>query len=117
MAIISVRRVRDAFVKAEVTDEAKGLELAADLDEALSENVVTTERLETLEERIDARFERVDARFDRIDARFREQDARFEARFAQAEAEAERRANRHTAIFIGALAVAVGVIAILIVVL
>ncbi len=110
MAIISVRRVRDALVKAEVTDEAKGLELATDLDEALSENVVTTERLETLEERIDARF-------DRIDARFREQDARFEARFAQAQAAAERRVNRQTAIFIGALAVAVGVIWILIVVL
>ena len=117
MAIISVRRVRDAFVKAEVTDEAKGLELATDLDEALSENVVTTERLETLEERLDARFERVDAQFDRIDARFREQDARLEARFAQADADAERRANRHTAILIGAIAVSVGVIGILIAVL
>ena len=110
MALISVRRVRDAFVKAEVTDEAKGLELATDLDEALSEKVVTTERLETLEERIDARF-------DRVDARFREQEARIDARFAQAEADAERRANRQTAIVLAALAVAVGVIAILMVVL
>ena len=121
MAIISVRRVRDAFVKAEVTDEAKGIELASDLDEALSEKVVTKERLETLEERVDARFDMVDARFRemdaRMEARFREQDARIEARFAQAEADAERRANRQTAMLIGAIAVAVGVIAILIVVL
>ncbi len=125
MAIFSVRRVRDAFVKADVTDEAKGLELAADLDEALSERVVTTERLETLEDRIDARFRDQDARIDarfreqdaRIDARFREQDARIDARFAQADADAERRANRHTAILIGAIAIAVGVVGILIAVL
>ena len=121
MAIFSVRRVRDAFVRAEVTDEAKGLELAADLDEALSEKVVTTERLETLEERIGARFDSIDARFAeqdaRIDARFREQDARMEARFAQADADAERRANRHTAILIGAIAIAVGIVGILIAVL
>lgn len=114
MGIFSGRRVRDAFVKADVTDEAKGLELAADLDEALSERVVTTERLETLEDRIDARFRDQDAR---IDARFREQDARIDARFAQADADAERRANRHTAILIGAIAVAVGVVGILIAVL
>lgn len=80
------------------------------LDEALSEKVVTTERLESFEERMDARF-------DQIDARFREQDARMEARFAQAEADAERRANRQTAIYLAALAVAVGVIAILMVAL
>ena len=43
MAIINVRRVRDAFVRAEVTDEAKGLELATSLDEELSETVVSTE--------------------------------------------------------------------------
>lgn len=103
MAIIDVRKVRDAFVKAEVTDEAKGLELATDLDEALSGQVVTTERLETLE--------------DRVDARFREQDAKFEARFAQAEADAERRANRHTTIVLTALGLAVAVIAVLMVVL
>lgn len=110
MAIFSVRRVRDAFVKAEVTDQAKGLELANDLDEALSERVVSKERLESFEERIDARF-------DQVDARFREQDARMEARFAQADADAERRANRHTAILIGAIAVSVGVIGIMIAVL
>ena len=40
MAVMSVRRVRDAFGKAEVTDEAKGLELATDLDEALSEKLM-----------------------------------------------------------------------------
>ena len=117
MSIISIRRVRDAFDRAEVTDEAKGLELATDLDEALSEKIVTNERLETLEERLDARFDRIDANFDRVDARFREQDARMEARFAQAEADAERRANLHTAIILSAMAVAVGVIAILMVVL
>ena len=118
MAVINIRRMRDALVSAEVTDEAKGLELATSLDEELSETVVSQERLETLEERIDARFDRVDARFretdSRMDARFREQDARMEARFAQADADAERRANRHTAILIGAIAVAVGVIGILI---
>ena len=110
MSVISIRRVRDAFVRAEVTDEAKGLELATDLDDALSERIATIQRLDTLEERIDARF-------DRVDARFREQDARMEARFAQADADAERRANRHTAILIGAIAVAVGVVGILIAVL
>ena len=47
MAIINVRRVRDAFVRAEVTDEAKGLELATSLDEEMSETVVSQERLET----------------------------------------------------------------------
>ena len=40
-----------------------------------------------------------------------------DARFAQAEADAERRANRLTAIVLTALAVAVGVIGILIAVL
>ena len=40
-----------------------------------------------------------------------------EARFAQADADAERRANRHTAILIGTIAVAVGVVGILIAVL
>ena len=107
MAIINVRRVRDAFVRAEVTDEAKGLELATSLDEELSEAVVSTERFETLEERIDARF----------DAHERQMAAQMDARFAQAEADAERRANRQTAIVIGALAVAVGIIGILIAVL
>ncbi|MDE2746374.1 MAG: hypothetical protein OXI41_10395 [Chloroflexota bacterium] len=120
MAIFNVRRVRDAFVRAEVTDESKGLELATSLDEELSENVVSQEHLETMEQRVDARFDRVDARFDRVDARFERIDARFEnmearfdARFAQAEADAERRANRHTAIFLTALAVAVSVLGLL----
>ena len=117
MAIINVRKVRDAFVQAEATDESKGLELATSLDEELSETVVSQERLETLEERIDARFERVDARFDSIEARFESMEARMDARFAQAEADAERRANRLTAIVLTALAVAVGVIGILIAVL
>jgi len=117
VAIINVRRVRDAFVQAEVTDEATGLELATSLDEEMSETVVSRERLETMEQRIDARFDRVDARFESIDARFEGIDARFEsmearfdARFAQAEADAERRANRHTAIFLTTLAVAVSVL-------
>ena len=103
LAIINVRKVRDAFVQAEATDEAKGLELATSLDEELSETVVSQERLETLEERIDARFESM--------------EARMAARFAYAEAAAERRANRLTAIVLTALAVAVGVIGILIAVL
>lgn len=113
MAIINVRRVRDAFVRAEVADEAKGLELATSLDEEMSETVVSQERLETLEQRIDARFDRVDARFESIDARFESMEARFDARFAQAEADAERRANRHTAIFLTALAVAVSALGLL----
>lgn len=120
MAIINVRRVRDALVGAKVTDEATGLELATSLDEELSENVVSQERLETMEQRVDARFDRVDARFDRVDARFDRVDARFvsmearfDARFAQTEADAERRANRHTAIFLAALAVAVSVLSLL----
>ena len=99
MAIINVRRVRDALVRAEVTDEAKGLELATSLDEELSETAVSQERLETVEQRIDARFESMEARID--------------ARFAQAEADAERRANRHTAIFLAALAAAVSVLSLL----
>lgn len=121
MAIINIRRMRDAFVRAEVADAANSLELATSLDEELTETVATTESLGTLEERIDARFDRVDARFDRVDARFERVEARFErleasidVRFAQAEADAERRANRQTAIFLAALAVAVGVMAILI---
>ncbi len=40
-----------------------------------------------------------------------------EYRIAQADADAERRANRHTAILIGTIAVAVGVVGILIAVL
>ena len=40
---MSVRRVRDAFVKAKVTDAAVGLELATSLDEELSESVVSKE--------------------------------------------------------------------------
>ena len=103
MAIINVRRVRDAFVKAQVTDAAVGLELATSLDEELSETVVSKERLETLEERIDARFA--------------QSEASINARFAQAEANAERRANRHTMTFLAALALAVGVIALLMVVI
>ena len=103
MAIINVRRVRDAFVKAQVTEAAVGLELATSLDEELSETVVSKERPETLEERIDARFAQLEASIN--------------ARFAQAEANAERRANRHTMTFLAALALAVGVIALLMVVI
>ena len=114
MAIINVRRVRDAFVRAKVTDAADGLELATSLDEELSETVVSKERLETLEERIDARFAQFNAN---IDARFAQFNASINARFAQAEANAERRANRHTMTFLAALALAVGVIALLMVVL
>ncbi len=114
MAIINVRRVRDAFVKAKVTDAAVGLELATSLDEELSETVVSKERLETLEERIDARFAQSEAS---INARFAQSEASINARFAQAEASAERRANRHTMTFLAALALAVGVIALLMVVL
>ncbi len=102
MAIINVRRMRDAFVRTAVTDEANGLELAASLDEELSETVATKERLETLEERIDARFT--------------VSEAKMTVGFAQAEADAERRANRHTTIFLAALALAVAVIALLTVV-
>ena len=102
MAIINVRRMRDAFVRTKVTDEAKGLELAMALDEELSETVVSKERLETLEERIDARFT--------------VSEAKTTVGFAQAEADAERRANRHTTIFLAALALAVAVIALLTVV-
>ena len=89
---MSVRRVRDAFVNAKAMDVAVGLELTTSLEEELSETVVSKERLETLEERIDARF-------------------------AQSEASAERRANRHTITFLATLALAVGVIALLMVVL
>ncbi len=89
---MSGRRVRDAFVKAKVTDAAVGLELATSLEEELSESVVSKERLATLEDQIDARF-------------------------AQSEASAERRANRHTMTFLAALALAVGVIALLMVVI
>ena len=117
VAIINVRRVRDALVRAEVTDEARGLELATSLDEVLNETVVAKERLGTLEERLDTRFERIDAMFERIEARFDRMAASVDARFSRAEADAERRANRHTAIFLAALAVAVGVIGILIAVL
>lgn len=113
MAIINVRRMRDAFVKAEVADQAKSLELATSLDDELSETVVSQERLEHLEDRIDARFDRVDSQFEHVDARFERMESSIDARFAQAEAEAERRANRLTAMFLAALAVAVGVIAIL----
>ena len=100
---MSVRRVRDAFVKAKATDAAVGLELATSLEEELSESVVSKERLETLE--------------DRTDARFAQSEASIDARFAQAEASAERRANRHTMTFLAALALAVGVIALLMVVI
>ena len=43
MAIMSVRRVRDAFAKAKATDAAVGLELATSLEEELSESVVSKE--------------------------------------------------------------------------
>ena len=107
MAIINVRRVRDAFVRAKVTDAADGLELATSLDEELSETVVSKERLETLEERLDAKFELF----------HQSMRADMKLRFAEAEAEAERRANRHMAIHLAPLALAVGVIALLMVVL
>ena len=103
VANIDMRRVRDAFVKAKVTDAAVGLELATSLEEELSESVVSKERLATLE--------------DRIDARFAQSEASIDARFAQSEASAERRANRHTMTFLAALALAVGVIALLMVVI
>ncbi|MCY4617196.1 MAG: hypothetical protein OXD50_01395 [Chloroflexi bacterium] len=110
MAIINVRRVRDAFVRAKVTDAADGLELSTSLDKELSETVVSKERLETMEQRLDARFAE-------SDSRNRVQFAEMNARFAQADANAERRANRHTTIFLAALALAVGVIALLMIVL
>jgi hypothetical protein len=114
MAIIDVRRMRDAFVRASATDEASGLEMATSLDEELTKTVVTSERLETLEQRIDARFERNEASLDTVATTIR---AEMNTRFAQAEADAERRANRHTAILLTALAIAVGVLGILIAVL
>lgn len=103
MAIINVRRVRDAFVRAEVTDEANGLELATSLDEELSETFVTNERLETLE--------------DRIDSRFALSEQRVQAAFAQAEAQAERRMLRFLLAIIAAQALFAGIIAILLAVL
>lgn len=103
MAIINVRRVRDAFVRAEVTDEAKGLELATSLDEELGETLVPKERLETLEDRIDSRFEL--------------SEQRMQARFAEAEAHAERRMLRFLLAIIAAQALFAGIIAILIAVL
>ena len=117
MAIINVRRVRDAFVRAKVADPADSLELATVLDEELSEGVVPKHQLETFEERLDARFAEMDTkmvvRFARIDVRF----AQVDARFAQADADAERRANRHTAILLAAMALAVGVVALLMTIL
>ena len=103
MAIINVRRVRDALVRAEVTDEAKGLELATSLDEELSGTFVTNERLETLE--------------DRIDSRLALSEQRMQARFAQAEAHAERRMLRFLLAIIAAQALFAGVVAILVAVL
>ena len=107
MAIINVRRVRDAFVRTKVTDDANGLELATSLDEELSETVVSKERFETLEGRLDAKF----------DLLHQGMRAEMKLRFAEAEADAERRANRHTTIFLAALALAVAVIALLMVAL
>ena len=107
MAIINVRRMRDAFVRTKVTDDANGLELATSLDEELSETVVSKERFETLEGRLDAKF----------DLLHQGMRAEMKLRFAEAEADAERRANRHTTIFLAALALAVAVIALLMVAL
>ena len=103
MAIINVRRVRDAFVRAEATDEARGLELATSLDEELSETIVTNQRVETLEERTDAWFEL-----------FRHW---MDTRFAEAEAHAERGMMRFLLAIIASQALFAGIIAILIAVL
>ena len=97
-------------MKAEVSDEARGLELATALDEAMTERIVTTERHDTLEGRIDFRFEQ-------MDARFKQQAAEINARFAQTEANAEPCAHRHSNMMLAALAIAVAVIGILLVVL
>lgn len=103
MTIINVRRVRHAFVRAEVTDGAKGLELATSLDEELSETLVTNERLEASEDRIVSQFALL--------------EQRMLARFAQAEAQAERRMLRFLLATIAAQALFAGIIAILIAVL
>ena len=86
-----------------MTDEARGLELAASLDEELSEAVVSNERLETFEERIDARFDL-----------FRQW---MDTRFAGAEVHAERRMMRFLLAIIASQALFAGIIAILMAVL
>ena len=88
MAIINVRRVRDAFVKAEVANDSPALELAVTLDEELQEGLG---HLPTREE--------------------------IQRWFAEAHAEAERRMLRFLLAVIAAQAVFTGVIAILIAVL
>ena len=100
MAIINVRRMRDAFVR---TGDGRGERpRTGGVIGRRAERAFTKERLETLEERIDARFT--------------VSEAKTTVGFAQAEADAERRANRHTTIFLAALALAVAVIALLTVV-
>ena len=103
MAIINVRRVRDAFVRADVTDEAKGLELATSLNDEMTQTFVTKERLETLE--------------DLIDSRFALSEQRIKTWFAQAEAHAERRMLRLLLAIIAAQGLFAGIIAILMAVL
>ena len=71
MATINVRRVRDAFVKAEVADEAPALELAVTLDEELEQGGVSTRSdLAAMEERIQRRFAEADAQAERRMVRF-----------------------------------------------
>ena len=89
MAIINVRRVRDAFVRADVTDDPQALELAVSLDEELKAGVVSQTQVDLLR-------------------------AEMRELFAATSAEMQRSMNRMTGIFLAALALAVGVIALLI---